>query len=175
MLSPEDLDEINQPGNPKLNETVRQFLQRQKDLADEKEYPPGTVFRCIQCGDCCRYNYYHLNVEMKLLDPLYMLSANPHGYWVLSYDKQFRGFMPTWGDPEKPILSFNGTLPSQHIDFLIRTGRRHGYWILNKQTDEIVVYCPGPCVHLTADGLCGIYQNRPEICKAYSCRRFPFV
>lgn len=176
MLSTEDLDEVNQPANPKLNETVHQFLLRQKQLADERKYPTATIFRCIRCGDCCRYNYYHMNVSEKgLLDKLYMLNKFPNGYWVLTDGGKLCGYMPLWDNPKSNMLSFDGPLPEGHIDFLTRTGRRHGYWILAKETEEMVIYTPVPCVHLINGdpASCGIYENRPEICKNYSCRRYP--
>lgn len=179
MLSNEDLDEKNQPSNPKLSETVHQFLMRQRELADQQKYPPETEFDCIRCGDCCRYNFYHLNVnDRRLLDQLYMLNENPHGYWVLMDDGKLAGYMPIWVKSAKaPMLSFDGPLPKEHIDFLMRTGRRHGYWVLAKEIDEIVIYNPAPCHHFVDNKLgptsCAIYFNRPEICKMYSCRRYP--
>jgi len=176
MLSPEDLDEVNQPANPKLNETVHQFLLRQKRLADERKYPPGTIFQCIRCGDCCRYNYFHMNIEEKsLLDQLHMLGKNPHGYWALMDDGKLTCYMPLWNNHKSNMLSFEGPLPERHIDFLMQTKRRHGYWILATEIDEIIVYNPTPCMHLIDGTLasCAIYDDRPEICRTYICRRYP--
>jgi len=178
MLNSEDLDEVNQPANPKLNETVHQFLQKQKQLADERKYPPGTRFLCIRCGDCCRYNYYHLDISKKsLLDRLYMSSKFPNGYWVLMDEGKLSCYMPLWDDPKSKMLSFDGPLPQEHVDFLMRTGRRHGYWVLARETDEMVVYTPVPCVHLIEGPptSCAIYGDRPEICRMYSCKRYPIT
>lgn len=177
MLSPEDLDETNQPLNPKLNETVHQFLMRQKELVRQPEYPPGTVFECVRCGDCCRYNFYHLSLtDTALLDKLYMLSKYPHGYWVLLDNRMLTLYMPLWLDPKNPVISFSGPVPEEHIDFMMRTVRRHGYWVLSEE-GLIVVYNPTPCIHFIDKGQdlasCDIYEDRPEICKAYSCRRYP--
>lgn len=176
MLSTEDLDEINQPANPKLNETVHQFLQRQKQLFEERKYLPGTIFQCIRCGDCCRYNYFHMSIdEKKLLDQLHMLGKNLHGYWVVTDDGRITCHMPIWNNPKNNMLSFTGPLPEGHIGFLMQTERRHGYWVLATEIDEIIVYSPTPCIHLI-DGTpasCAIYDDRSDICRAYVCRRYP--
>jgi hypothetical protein len=29
----------------------------------------------------------------------------------------------------------------------------------------------GCCVHLTGEGRCGVYQNRPRVCRSYSCEK----
>ncbi len=189
----EDFDIENQPSNPAWNETVHQFLERQRIHADEQDYPPDTVFKCIRCGDCCKSNYYHLKVEdQRLLDHLHKISKNPHGHWVLTPEGKFNGYMPAFKRvrslPESPeveeyemeVIRFEGPIPEKHVKFQMRTGRRHGYWVLTKGTDEIVVYYPVPCVHLVDRGPeelaeCLIYEDRPEFCKGYICRRYPVV
>ncbi|KKN15935.1 hypothetical protein LCGC14_0980980 [marine sediment metagenome] len=185
----EDFDEKNQPSNPAWNQTVHQFLEDQRIRA-EREYPEGTVFKCIRCGDCCRSNYYHLKVEdQRLLDRLHMLLKDPHGHWILTVDGKFSGHMPSFkrvrSSPESPeveeyemeVVSFEGPIPEEHVRFQIRTGRRHGYWVLTKDTDEIVVYYPVACLHLVREegklAECLIYEDRPEFCRGYICRRYP--
>lgn len=37
-----------------------------------------------------------------------------------------------------------------------------------KQGDSWLVLFRTPCEHLTDDGLCGIYENRPNMCRIYS-------
>ncbi len=181
----EDLDLENQPSNPAWNETVHQFLEGQRIRA-EQEYPPDTIFKCIRCGDCCKYNYYHLKVEDRgLLDKLHMISKNPHGHWVLTPEGKFSGYMPAFRRGEMEVIRFEGPIPEKHVQFQMRTGRRHGYWVLTKGTDEIVVYYPVACVHLNEHGPpsgkvdpqelaeCLIYEDRPEFCRGYICRRYP--
>ena len=175
----EDLDEENQPSNPALNETIHQFLEAQRMYAEKQDYPPDTVFKCTRCGDCCRYNYYHLKVEdRRFLDRLHMLNKNPNGHWILTPEGNFAGYMPVFKKKQMEMISFEGPIPEKHVEFQMRTGRRHGYWVLTKGTDEIVVYYPVPCMHLIDHGPeelteCTIYADRPEICRNYSCRRYP--
>lgn len=175
----EDLDEQNQPSNPALNETIHQFLEAQRRHAKAQQYPPDTVFKCIRCGDCCRFNYYHLTIEdQRLLDRLYMLNKTPHGHWILTPEGKFEGYMPVFKKKEIELVSFQGPIPETHVKFQMRTGRRHGYWVLAKGTDDIVVYYPVPCIHLIDRGpkmnaKCAIYKDRPEFCRGYICRRYP--
>ena len=112
--------------------------------------------------------------EKSLLDQLYMLGKNPHGYWALMEDGKLTCYMPIWNNPKSNMLSFEGPLPEGHIDFLMQTERRHGYWVLATEIDEVLIYCPTPCMHLIDGTLasCAIYDGRPEICRAYVCRRY---
>lgn len=174
MLS-DTLDEENQPGNPYLLETVHDFLEKLKAKARKRRFPPGTKFLCKKCGECCRWYYFHLNVsERKLIDQLYMLGPpEPHGNWALAETGKLNCWMPVWKKESKTnILHFDGPLPKMHTDFLMKTERRHGYWILNKK-DKIVIYSPVSCMHLTKDKLCAIYPDRPDMCREYSCGRYP--
>ena len=175
----EDFDVENQPSNPAWNETIHQFLERQRIHADEQDYPPDTVFKCIRCGDCCKSNYYHLKVEdQRLLDHLHKISKAPHGHWLLTPEGKFAGYMPAFKGKEMEVIRFEGPIPEKHVKFLMRTGRRHGYWVLTKGTDEIVVYYPVACIHWVDHGPeelaeCLIYEDRPEFCREYICRRYP--
>ena len=168
------MDEENQPFNAVLNETVAEFLEKQKAKL-RKILPEDGKYECRRCGDCCKWNYYHLNIDnQNLIDKLYMEGTKmPHGYWVLIEGKM-NFYMPTWkGKKNKSkLVHFDGALPPKHTEFLKVTGRMHGYWVLNKN-DKVVVYSPTPCEHLTKKNMCRIYAKRPEICKDYLCGRYP--
>lgn len=169
-----EFDEKNQPGNPYLLETVQDFLQRLKATTQKRKFPPGTKFECHRCGECCKWHYFHLNISnQKLLDQMYMFGLpQPHGYWVL-FDGKINCYMPVWSkEMEKKLFHFDGFLPKLHTNFLNRTRRKHGYWVLN-ENDKVVIYCPVRCIHLTENNLCSIYPDRPEICRMYSCERYP--
>ena len=144
-------------------------------LSEDPEFK-AEKYECRRCGDCCMWNYYVLDVttEPKLLDQLYMLAKYPHGYWVLVQDKIIL-YMPFWSKKQNGSLDFEGNLPDKHIEHLTKTGRMHGYWVLSG-SDKILVYNPVPCVHLIKDGelyACAIYEDRPQVCKDYSCGRYP--
>lgn len=169
-------EELELSGNPCLQETVRSFLERQKKMLSEDPKFKAEKYECRRCGDCCMWNYYVLDIttEPKLLDQLYMLAKYPHGYWVLVQDKIIL-YMPFWSKKQNGSLDFEGNLPDKHIEHLTKTGRMHGYWVLDKN-DKILVYNPVPCVHLIKDGdlyACAIYEDRPQVCRSYICGRYP--
>lgn len=176
-MKPIDEEDFVLPGNPFLNCTVAEFLEEQKKQLKEKGDPEGK-YKCMRCGDCCLFNYYLLAIKGKLIDQLYMLgSPYPHGYWVL-IDFKIHCYMPLWSKKSQSnLLHFDGYLPREHMDFLSRTGRRHGYWVLNNENDKIVVYNPVPCIHFVKDinmiASCAIYKDRPKVCRDYICGRYP--
>ena len=50
----EEFDMERLPGNPRMCETISQFLRRQRKFISKLNFPPGTKFECIGCGDCCK-------------------------------------------------------------------------------------------------------------------------
>ena len=180
MFDKIDLDEKEIPFNPKLTETVVEFLRRQRIMAGPEDFPEGTEFECRRCGDCCRWNYYFLDAPQSLIDQLYMVGPRyPHGYWVLILADEVEPlnmYMPTWNPSvdEAKMFHFGGNIPEKHKRFCRRTGRTHGYWVLN-DAGKISVYCPSPCEHLTENNLCAIYSHRPEVCREYMCARYPII
>ena len=172
MFDTEDLDEKKLPFNPVLNETVVEFLSRQKAMKAPEDYPEGTKFECRRCGDCCKWNYYKLDTGTKLVDQLYMVGPKrPHGYWVLM-DK-LHCYMPIKPGTEKQTqFHFEANLPELHVEFCRRTGRTWGYWVLDAE-DKVVIYCPIECQHLAENNECTIYPDRMQICREYMCGRYP--
>uniref|UniRef100_A0A6M3LZ21 Putative zinc-or iron-chelating protein n=1 Tax=viral metagenome TaxID=1070528 RepID=A0A6M3LZ21_9ZZZZ len=173
MLKPTNKEHLELPGNPCLQETVADFLRRQKSMLSEDLGQDSDGYECKRCGDCCTWNYYVLDInDPKLLDSLYMLAKYPHGYWRLD-QKKIRMYMPF---SKNGLMDFDGVLPDKHIEHLTKTGRMHGYWVLDTKNDKILVYNPVPCLQLAKDGdqyYCIIYKDRPQVCKDYSCRRYP--
>ncbi len=169
MLDNIDVDEGKLPFNPILNETVVEFLSRQR-IADEVD--PDKEYECRRCGDCCKWNYYKLDTGQKLVDQLYMIGPKrPHGYWVLM--DALHCYMPVKpGTEESTMFHFEGRIPDTHVDFCRRTERMWGYWVLDDD-DKVVIYCPISCQHLSEDNLCTIYLERPEVCRKYLCGRYP--
>lgn len=166
-----DEDEIDGslPFNPKLNETVVEFLSRQR-IAGKRD--PDKEYECRRCADCCRWNYYKLDAGQKLVDQLYMLGPKrPHGYWVLL--DNLHCYMPVRpGEKDATLFHFEGKIPDSQISFSRRTGRTWGYWVLDDD-DKVVMYCPIECRHLTENNLCAIYNDRPQVCRDYLCGRYP--
>ena len=176
-MRPVNKEDLELPGNPCLQATVREFLDQQKKMLSENPEFKAEAYECRRCGDCCLWNYYALTIQAKLLKQLYLLAPYPHGYWVLIEGK-IHCYMPVWSKPsESNLLHFDGYLPKKHTDFLARTGRRHGYWVLDTEKDKILVYNPVPCNHLVNDienrASCDIYMDRPEVCRDYTCGRYP--
>jgi len=175
MFDEIDFDEEELPFNPILCMTIAEFLDQQKVEACRD---PDAQYECRQCGDCCRWNYYNLNPPQTLIDQLYMVGPrHPHGYWVLIKERsesKLHLYMPTWTpkEGEAKLFHFDGSIPEKHLDFCWRTGRTHGYWVLNEK-GKIVVYCPCECQHLTENNLCAIYEDRPLVCREYLCGRYP--
>jgi Fe-S-cluster containining protein len=163
-----DLDMVELPFNPKLNETVVEFLQRQRIMSDSDS---DLKYECRRCGDCCKWFYYKLIVPPDLADQLYMRAKSPHGYWVLT-DK-LQCYMPVGpGEPGAQIFHFEGNLPQGHVDYCVTAGRRWGYWVLDEK-DKAIIYSPVECIHLENGNFCNIYKHRPDICRAYQCGRYP--
>lgn len=163
----EEFDMERLPGNPRMNEAVETFLLRQRKFIGKLDFPPGTKFECIGCGDCCKWNFFILNTDLDLIGKLRELTKYPHGSWTLIEPKRIRVEMP-------PGFVFMGNIPQDQSEFIMRTGRRWGYWVLNER-GKVVLYNPTPCIHLLEDNSCGIYDDRPRVCKAYFCGRHPII
>ncbi len=158
------------PGNPRMTETVERFLGRQRKFISSLQFPPGTKFECIGCGDCCRWNYVMLNTDLELTEKLRERAKYPHGPWTLISDVGEEGRIRV----EMPGFMFIGNIPPDQTEFIIRTGRRWGYWTLNAR-DKVVLYNPTPCIHHGEDSKCRIYEDRPRVCRVYFCGRHPII
>lgn len=161
----EEFEEDRHPGNPRLCETVEQFLRRQKKAIGQTTWPPGTKFECKGCGDCCKWNFIVMDNDENLANELRARVNYPHGSWTLIEELRIRIEMP-------PGFSVIGRIPDTTSEFLMRTGRRWGYWVLNER-GKVILYNPTPCIHLRDDGLCNIYDDRPAVCETYFCKRYP--
>jgi Fe-S-cluster containining protein len=162
----EEFEEDRLPGNPRLCDTTQQFLSRQRRFIGRTTWPPGTEFECRGCGDCCKWNFIILETDEKLITALRARAKHPHGSWNLTEeDKLYVGM---------PGFSFIGICPPKQAEFLRVSGRTWGYWVLNER-EKVVVYNPTPCIHIQDDGLCAIYEDRPEVCESYFCRRYPII
>jgi len=163
-------------GNPFLLMTVKEFLDAQEKAIKEqnKALPPTTEFECKKCGDCCRWNAFDINFEEPILiDEIYRYGGKyPHGYWV-AMDNRIYCYLPFWDGRKMRMWHFHGPLLRKQVDFLVTTGRRHGYWIMRGRIATI--YSPTPCQHLQQDNLCAIYKERPKVCRDYMCRRHPVL
>ena len=181
-LHSDDLDHNEQPYNPRINESIHDFLEAQGKEAKRRKEIPGAKFSCHRCGDCCRYYYFHLDPPRDLIQIIVGDGeATPHGAWVMvkepgDKEEKIRLTMPVWNkkpvDGKIPMLDFKGNLEKDVIEFLKATRRRHGYWVLNKN-DDIVVYSPSYCGQLVGKNRCKIYNNRPKVCRNYFCGRHP--
>lgn len=168
-LKPIEKEDYELYGNPFLQETVRQFLEKQKELLEE--IPEAEEYECRMCGDCCRWNFYLLPIEdTRFLDHLVGLERYPHGYWVIN-DGRIHCHIPIVRTEE--IFHFDAPLPEGHVEFLKKTGRLHGYWVFDAPRSRIIAYNPTPCIQLKGDNSCRIYKTRPEICRGYICKRYP--
>jgi len=159
-----DLERLS--GNPRISETVEEFLARKREFVSQIVWPPGIEYECKKCGDCCTWNFNVVKIDEEKIRILRERAKYPHGSWILNEDRQLTVKMPG--------LSFTGSMPPVHIEYINRTGRHWGYWVLNAR-GNVVLYNPTPCIHLTEDKTCGIYENRPRACVAYSCRRHPIL
>lgn len=159
-----DLEEL--PGNPRIYETVREFLMRQRRFVSRTKWAPGTKFECKGCGDCCTWNYLILKADEDLAKALRRQTKYPHGAWHLVEGKsQIRIQMPGF--------VVMGNIPAKQEEFLRVTGSTWGYWVLSGKS--VVIYNPVPCIHLTEDKRCAIYEERPQVCRNYSCGRWPII
>lgn len=162
----EEYDFERLPGNPRMCETIQQFLSRQRKFVGQTKWPPGTEFECRRCGDCCNWYFIILVTDEELVKELLTRVKYPHGSWNLNEKDNLRVAMPGF--------SFIGICPPKQVEFMKGTGRTWGYWRLNVN-GKIVLYNPTPCIHFGDDGLCEIYENRPEVCEPYFCRRYPVI
>lgn len=163
----EEFDLERLPGNPRMCETVRDFLTRQRKFMGRTKWPPGTKFECHGCADCCRWYFIILNTDDKLAEELITRVKYPHGFWVLMPENRLKVQMPGF--------FFFGNIPSDQREFITVTGRTWGYWVLNKKRGKPVIYTPTPCIHLTDENKCEIYEERPRVCKVYFCGRYPII
>ena len=159
-----DLERLS--GNPRIYETVEEFLARKREFVSQIVWPPGIEFECKKCGDCCTWSFIPLNIGEEVVRALRELAKYPHGSWIMKEDRQIMVQMPGY--------VFMGSIPPVQTEYINRTGRYWGYWVLNAR-GEVVLYNPTPCIHLTEDKICGIYEERPRFCKEYSCRRHPIL
>jgi len=163
------------PGNPRLNETVHQFLTRQRKFVGRTKWPEGTTFDCKQCGDCCRWNFIVLTSGPETIKGFREQTKFPHGNWLLTPKGKLRLVMPeVYTFLPRREYSSTGVCPPKQVDFLRGTGRTWGYWVMNDR-DQIIIYSPTPCIHLQEDNSCGIYESRPEACEPYFCKRYPIL
>lgn len=163
------------PGNPRLMDTFRDYTERLKKFVTGTIWPPGTKFECRGCGDCCTWHYYKFPIDKALKDHLLSMMPEPHGFWLL-LDDHLRIELPVWNQAkngEIPKFFVKGTIPENHLTFHKVTGRRHGYWVLYEST--IIVYSPVSCIHLNEEGLCDIYEERPRVCRQYLCGKYPVI
>jgi Fe-S-cluster containining protein len=166
----EEFDVENQPGNPRLMDTFEQYVGRLKRFVTKTQWPPGTKFDCVGCGDCCTWHFYKFKAPADLGDELRSHLREPHGWWVL-VDEGLRLTMLLEGGE---TFWFKGKLPPAHLEFHKVTGRHHGYWVLNKE-GMIVCYSPVSCIHLNDEMRCDIYEDRPRVCRMYYCGKYPIL
>jgi len=159
-----DLERLS--GNPRISETVEEFLARKREFVSQIVWPPGIEFECKKCGDCCTWNFIVMHMDGEVICALRERAKYPHGSWILNEDRKLTVQMPGY--------MFMGSIPPVQTEYINRTGRHWGYWILNAR-GEVVLYNPTPCIHLTEDKLCGIYEDRPRFCREYFCRRHPIL
>jgi len=172
------------PFSPKIYETFREFLKRQK--VKIPNYPRGTEFKCIECGECCTWHYFEANIDPNIREKLLEYSVHPHGLWMLRpYGSSIDIYQldpgsmknenrPWFGDLISAIpIHFSAELPEDHLEYLRVTGRMHGYWVL--EGNVLVIYSPTVCRHLVDGVVCAIYEKRPKVCQDYCCWRYPVV
>lgn len=160
-----NLEEL--PGNPRMCEIVEEFLKRQRKFINRIKWPTGTKFECKGCADCCTWYFIVMNMDEELVKQLHARAKYPHGFWEKSeQENRIRVGMPGF--------SFTGVIPADQAEYLSITGKNWGYWVLNSK-GKVVLYNPMPCIHLTEDKRCDIYEERPQICRVYSCRRWPII
>lgn len=162
----EEFDLERLPGNPRMCETVKEFLTRQRKFVSQIHWPSGIEFECKKCADCCSWNFIVMNMDEELTSALRERAKYPHGSWVMEEDSKITIWMPGY--------RFGGNIPADQTEYIMKTGRHWGYWVLNVH-EKVVLYNPTPCIHLTEDKLCGIYEDRPHVCKIYFCRRYPIL
>lgn len=168
MSDAEDYDLERLPGSPWICETVAEFLNEKRKRITQIQWPPGTTFECKQCGDCCTWNFILMVTDEELNNSLRERAKYPHGSWVMKEERVISLQMPGY--------SFTGNIPHDQNEYIMKTGRHWGYWVLNAR-GRIALYNPTPCIHLGEDNLCAIYDEaemtRPRACKVYFCRRHP--
>ncbi len=177
----EDFNKEVLPYNPILMETVHDFLEKQKE-ATKAAHGKYSEFECRGCGDCCVYNYYGMNVDSSLMDKLYTTGLKDfYGYWILTRAEEDPGmgtqlhcYMPIPGAKKKELrmFHFSGNLSPDQYDFLIFSGRRHGYWVM-RDDGKLLIYNPAKCIHYEEGLGCDAYDKRPKVCRIYFCGRYP--
>ncbi len=159
-----DLERLS--GNPRIAETVAEFLERKRQFVSQIVWPPGIEFECKKCGDCCTWYSFVTQMDEEMIHTLRERAKYPHGSWILNENRQIMMQMPDY--------MFGGNIPPDQAEYIMKTGRHWGYWVLNAH-GNVVLYNPTSCIHLTEDKLCGIYEDRPHVCKNTFCRRHPIL
>jgi len=160
----EEFDLERLPGNPRITETVAEFLMRKRKFVSQIHWPPGVEFECKKCAECCTWFFMLLVVDEELNVELRKRVKYPHGSWIME-EGQLSLQMPGY--------TFRGNIPVDQAEFMTKTGRHWGYWVLNAP-GKVALYNPTPCIHLV-EGLCEIYEDHPQVCKEYFCRKHPIL
>jgi len=90
----EEFDLERLPGNPRICETVAEFLMRNRKFVSH--WPPGIEYECKKCGECCTWNFIIMNMDEELTSTLRKRAKYPHGSWIVEEDQvimQMPGFM----------------------------------------------------------------------------------
>jgi len=112
-------------------------------------------FNCTQCGKCCHGSKIPLTVAeaIKWLNRSHevqlLCEASP---WPVALDSEPRASH----FKRKSFAAMSGSMPTRVVAMLLAN----------------VV---GPCPNLLADNRCGIYQDRPLVCRVYPAEINPFV
>jgi Fe-S-cluster containining protein len=113
-------------------------------------------FKCTQCGKCCRDSKIPLTVAeaMNWLDrghPVQLIcEASPWPQGLADEDPRAAHFM------QRSFAVTSGMMPTRVVVMLAAD-------------------IAGACPNLLADMRCGIYENRPLVCRIYPAEINPFV
>jgi Fe-S-cluster containining protein len=112
-------------------------------------------FGCTQCGKCCRDNKIPLTVAEAIIwlgrgHPVQLLCEASPWSAALDNEPRARHFK------RRSFAAKSGTMPTRIVLMLVAN----------------VV---GACPNLLADMRCGIYQDRPLVCRIYPAEINPFV
>lgn len=166
--------DLEHQGNPKMLETVTDFLMRQRKLVSQTDWPPGTRFECKKCADCCTWFFMLLVVDEELNVELRKRVKYPHGSWIMEEGENTSSTSPSHQiSLQMPGYRFTGNIPVVQAEYMTKAGRHWGYWVLNA-TGKVALYNPTPCIRLV-EGMCEIYEDRPQVCKEYFCRRHAVI
>jgi len=113
------------PFSPKIYETFREFLKRQK--AKIPHYPPGTEFKCIECGECCTWHYFEANIEPNIREKLLECSS--------FYDSQFGERMNVETRNHLDTVKSDREKNREYLKH-----QPHGLWMLKPYGSSIDIY-----------------------------------